>query len=352
MKKGPPRFSVRLLNIARQALSELGVSPHDRVIFIAFDVYTLLVIKKGAFSEQEISMARQYIAKNRFIPLIIPDDSSHPDNIFERFLYASDSEAKILESEYPYIVAPPTDDKPFFFEMRKLSTLFAGINSGVLPLNVFSGQTILFGILVIILFLGAIFILSPLMILKKRNKTELALHNVIYFSSIGLGFMFVEIVLTQKLVLYLGHPSYSLSIALFSILLFSGLGSYFSEKPFLKKRYILFILLAFILLTILLMSPILSLTLGSAFILRVFITLLLLAPLAFLMGTAFPAAAREVSENELPFLWGINGFFSVVASVSSIIISINFGFTAVFYLSFFCYLAAASIMAFKFKNIS
>jgi hypothetical protein len=101
---------------------------------------------------------------------------------------------------------------------------------------------------------------------------------------------------------------------------------------------------------ILFLSPVLGATLGAPFILRVIITLAILAPLSFFMGTAFPAAARRVKEKELPFLWGINGFFSVIASVTAIIISINMGFTFVFYISFLCYAGAAAIMYLKFKE--
>jgi len=349
-ENGLPRFSLRLLNIARQALREMNIDPKNCVMFMVSDVYTLLLIKKGDVTPEETAFGQNYITGNRFTPLIVPGRNLSKDNIFERFLFADDKRSQELIDDYPYLVSAPTDDKPFFFELRKLETLFSGTNAGVLPLNIFSGQTILFGILFIILILGMMFILSPLYVLKKQNRGELALHNMLYFALIGLGYMFVEIVLTQKLVLYLGHPSFSLSIALFSILLFSGLGSFFSDFKFLKKRTNLIVLSGLLLLVIFLLSPILSATLGAPFLVRVIITLVVLAPLSFFMGTAFPAAARRVNAKELPFLWGINGFFSVIASVTAIIISINMGFTFVFYIAFICYAGAAAIMYLKFKE--
>lgn len=348
-ENGKPRFSLRLLNIARQALSEMNIDPKNSVMFMVSDVYTLLIIKKGDVTQEETVFGQNYIAGNRFSPLIVPGRKFNEDNIFERFLFADDKRSEELIDEYPYLVSAPTDDKPFFFELRKLETLFSGTNAGVLPLNIFSGQTILFAILFIVLVLGMMFILSPLYVLKKQNRKELASHNMLYFALIGLGYMFVEIVLTQKLVLYLGHPSFSLSIALFSILLFSGLGSFFNDFKFLEKRTNLIILAGLLLLVIFFLSPVLSATLGAPFIVRVIITLAVLAPLSFFMGTAFPAAARRVKEKELPFLWGINGFFSVIASVTAIIISINMGFTFVFYIAFICYAGAAAIMYLKFK---
>ncbi|MGI6395467.1 MAG: hypothetical protein ACOX2F_12195 [bacterium] len=347
---GNPRFSIRLLNIVRTALSEMGVDPKNRVMFLVSDAYTLLVLKKGTFAYKEMLRGEEYIEKNKFIPLVMPHKEVVQSNVFQRFLYADDALSKKLIEEYPYIVSAPTDDKPFFFELRKFSTLFTGINSGFSPLNVFSGQTILIAIFIILLFLGVIFIFQPLYFLRAKDKTKLKWDMVSYFSLIGLGFMFVEIVLTQKLVLYLGHPSYSLSIALFSILLFSGLGSFFSNQKIFRDKKTLFALSALLLIIAVALSPLLHATLGAPFFVRVLITLLVVAPASFLMGTAFPLGANAVKESELPFLWGINGFFSVIASVSATIISINFGFTAVFYLAFICYTGVALIMFYKLKE--
>lgn len=349
-EKGNPRFSIRLVNIARRALKEMDLDPKDRVIFFASDTYTLMILKKGKFTREEIKNGLDYVFKNKFAMLVTPGRAPDQNNVFERFLFADEKTHHKLLEDYPYLVSAPTDDKPFFFELRKLETLFTGINSTVLPLNIFSGQTVLFIVLFVVLLLGIMFILSPLYVLKKKNKEQLAVHNILYFTFIGLGFMLVEIVLTQKLVLYLGHPSFSLSIALFSILLFSGLGSNFHDNSFLKKRTTLIVLSAILLLVIVTLSPILSATLGAPFAVRVLITLLILAPLSFFMGTAFPAGASRVDEKELPFLWGINGFFSVIASVTAIIISINMGFTFVFYISFICYAGAAAVMYLKFKE--
>lgn len=349
-ENGVPRFSVRLINIIRDSLNKLGIDPENRVLFIVSDVYTVAVVKNGVFTPDEVLNAKNFIDRNAFTSLVIPFENPNDNNIFEKFLYAGDDSSNEMIDNYPYIVSAPTDDKPFFFELRKLSTLFAGINAGVLPLNIFSGQTILFAILVILLFLGIIFIIQPLYFLKKRDKTSLKLPGLAYFSLIGMGYMFVEIVLTQKLVLYLGHPSYSLSLALFSILLFSGLGSLSTDLlNFGKRTSLLFLTSALILLAAGL-SPVLSSTLSSSFTVRVIITLSMLAPVSFLMGCAFPAGARRATEAELPFLWGINGFFSVIASVLSTIISINYGFTSVFLCAIICYCGAALIMFFNFKE--
>ncbi|HRZ80587.1 MAG TPA: hypothetical protein P5044_11305, partial [bacterium] len=312
--------------------------------------YTVAVVKNGVFTPDEVLNAKNYIDRNAFTALVVPFEKLNDNNIFEKFLYADDKTSEEMIDNYPYIVSAPTDDRPFFFELRKLSTLFAGINAGVLPLNIFSGQTILFAILVILSFLGIIFIIQPLYFLKRRDRTSLKPSGLIYFSLIGMGYMFVEIVLTQKLVLYLGHPSYSLSLALFSILLFSGLGSLATDLLDFGKRTTLLFLTVILAALVILLPHILNATLSSSFTVRVAITLSMLAPVSFLMGCAFPAGAKRATVKELPFLWGINGFFSVIASVLSTIISINYGFTSVFLCAIFCYCGAALIMFFNFKE--
>lgn len=349
-ENGIPRFSVRLINIIRDSLDKLGMDPENRVLFIVSDVYTVAVVKNGVFTPDEVLNAKNYIDRNAFTALVVPFEKLNDNNIFEKFLYADDETSAAMIDNYPYIVSAPTDDKPFFFELRKLSTLFSGINAGVLPLNIFSGQTILFAILVILFFLGIIFIIQPLYFLKRRDRTSLKPSGLIYFSLIGMGYMFVEIVLTQKLVLYLGHPSYSLSLALFSILLFSGLGSLATDLLDFGKRTTLLFLTVILTVLVILLPFILNSTLSSSFGIRVAITLSMLAPVSFLMGCAFPAGARRATVKELPFLWGINGFFSVIASVLSTIISINYGFTSVFLCAIACYCGAALIMFFNFKE--
>src|SRR5207249_8690480 len=65
---------------------------------------------------------------------------------------------------------------------------------------------------------------------------KLVAGGTIYFTLIGIGFMMVEIGLLQRMSVFLGHPIYSLSVLLFSLILATGLGSLLSERIGLDTR--------------------------------------------------------------------------------------------------------------------
>lgn len=249
----------------------------------------------------------EFISSRRFLPLLLPGEKNTKTNIYARYLYADDESFQSMLDSYPYNVEPPTDDKPFFFELRKLETLFIDWSSFVAPLDLFSGQTVLFILLAELGLLGIVLILLPLFFLSKRRSFKPQKRALLFFSIIGLCFMLVEICLSQKLVLYLGHPTYSLSVVLLSMLLFSGLGSIVSDR-FRIKESLLLLLPAIMALELLFMHTILTSTLHQPFGIRLVITLLLISPLAFLMGMPFPSWIRKSRKSEIPFLWGVNGF--------------------------------------------
>ncbi|MGH9804174.1 MAG: SAM-dependent methyltransferase, partial [Candidatus Acidiferrales bacterium] len=174
---------------------------------------------------------------------------------------------------------------------------------------------------------------------------------VIYFFGIGVGFLFLEIVLIQKFTFFLGHPLYAVVVVLAGVLVFSGFGSLLAGR--LQQRRSAFarparacavvaalaLLLAFLL--PLLLPPLLSLSVAA----RIAITLLLLAPLALLMGMPFPLAWQRLESARpalLPWAWGINGCASVVAAVLATLLAMSFGFRVVFLSAAGFYLVAAA----------
>jgi len=344
-ENGTFRYEVRLLNLVREALRELGVGTDGNLIYFVSDNYTILTVKKGRFTEGELAAGFDFITKNRFFPLIIPGKTFDGAALFERFLNADPANFERLVAEYPYNVAPPTDDKPFYFEIRRFATLFTGTNSLVAPFNELSGQSILMMILVEVAALGLLLVLIPLILLARRvDAVRPPAAGLFYFSLIGAAFMFIEVALSQKLVLYLGHPVYALTVVLFSVLLFSGVGSMACQSfPASLRRRLIMILPILLLAIILIMPPLLSATLHHSFPVRLLVTCSITGLLAFFMGMPFPAAILRTSERETPVYWGINGFFSVVASVLTVLISINLGFTAVFIIALVLYAAASLI---------
>mgnify|MGYP003386259155 CR=1 FL=1 len=177
-----------------------------------------------------------------------------------------------------------------------------------------------------------------------RSKSLLA-----HFMFIGLGFMFIEVSQMQTLNLLLGNPVLSLSVVLFTLLLSGGLGSLHTSKilagsPEGNARYRLGWLLLLISATGLITPVIQSVFHGTHIIVRILMALIMVAPMGFAMGMAFPMgiqlAVRKGAFEALPWLWGLNGAASVFASVLSILISLTWGISVTFWCGFSCYLLA------------
>jgi len=155
-----------------------------------------------------------------------------------------------------------------------------------------------------------------------------------YFAALGAAFMLVEIPTIQKLTVYLGRPVYSLAIVLFSLLLFSSLGSLWSgswaEKDIPRRiRQVFMVLCVVLILHPILSVAVLKATLGLALGLRMVVAVLLLSILGFLMGMPFPTGVRWAGTRQqgvVPWLWGVNGVMSVLGSALATAIAIHVGF--------------------------
>jgi hypothetical protein len=172
---------------------------------------------------------------------------------------------------------------------------------------------------------------------------------LVYFGLIGLAFLLVEIPLLQRFILYLGNPAYALTAVLFSILFFSAFGSRLSAR--VPHRAALIALVLIVLLTPYAIPFLFSLTLGLPFFARLLFTLLILAPIGFLMGIPFPAGIRwlqSLPSNKqapgeyalIPWAWATNGAASVVASVLAALLALTFGFNWVLCIGALCYAGA------------
>jgi predicted membrane-bound spermidine synthase len=173
-----------------------------------------------------------------------------------------------------------------------------------------------------------------------------------YFAALGLGFIMIEIVLLQRFTLFLGQPIYTFAVVLASLLIFTGAGSYVANLFRGKPQRVLFWMLLAILFAIgatLLFTPwVLSAALGFALPWRVGIAVALVAPLGILLGMPFPTGLRIVAYEAsplVPWAWGVNGFFTVIGSVSSMILGMTLGFTAVLVIAGMCYLVALVAIA-------
>jgi hypothetical protein len=183
-----------------------------------------------------------------------------------------------------------------------------------------------------------------------------ALHGsapfLVYFAAIGLGFMLVEISQMQRLVVFLGHPTYGLSVVLFTLLLASGLGSW-STSRFSASRQAATLALAALLVVLTTFGfatrEVVQAFAGAATPVRILVAVAMLFPLGLVMGTAFPLGMRAAIARApalAPWLWGINGATSVCASVLAVALALTVGISASYWTGVACYAAALAARGF------
>jgi hypothetical protein len=249
-------------------------------------------------------------------------------------------------TSYRMNVCPPTDDKPFFFNMNRLSQIGQNTASAA-PADPSQILILTLGILVA---LSLAAFLLPLRLARKRARPTVG--SLTYFAAIGLGFLLIEVVLIQRFVLFLGFPTYALSVVVFAMLLFSGVGSSISTRFITTREELLLVIGGIVLLTVVGafgLQPLLRSLISLPFAVRVAVSIALIAPVSVGLGMAMPVGLRHfeaMHPTGVPYAWGVNGVASVVASVLGVALAINFGFAFTSLVAAACYLGALAHAAF------
>jgi predicted membrane-bound spermidine synthase len=283
----------------------------------------IFILRKRPFSEAETAAIRDEWTSAR--PVILP--GRQVEAPYDGLLAGTTSLAE-FEATSPTRVDPVFDDRPFFFARQKP---WGVPRSMARPLLL---------ILAPILALCGWFLATG----KPRGEqTRPYAASILYFASLGLGFIALELSLLQHLTLLLGHPIFTLSVLLFSLLAASGLGSRFSHLFSMRPVCLVIALLGIAYAMVLPRAVPALLPLGLAA--RVAIAVALIAPLGFAMGMPFPRGLGRAGQGPFPappFYWGLNGILSVIGSIGTMIAAVSLGFRAAMLLGSLCYLAAAA----------
>jgi predicted membrane-bound spermidine synthase len=336
----PPDQLLRLIALTRTMMDELGINDAPRHIIIIRDGRTndertpaTFLFKKSAFTDAEINSIQTAASANGFETLYSP--SNRPANDFTKLIEAGDPSEFYAASVDN--VAPTRDNNPFFFNSIRFSNL-AKMHKGADEWNKTNlGTYILLALLGITAFMVIAFILGPLALARRdvlATKASTKLSYLGYFACLGGGFIIVEVAMIQKFILFLGHPVYSLTVVLFSLLIFSGIGSYFSgriknenlQSTLLK---LLGLLVVMVIVYIVVLPPIFYGLVQLARPIKIVIAVVLMAPLALVMGMPMPTMIRVLSDKMpeiIPWAWGVNGTASVLGSVAALTIALLSGF--------------------------
>ncbi|HEY5825381.1 MAG TPA: class I SAM-dependent methyltransferase [Cyclobacteriaceae bacterium] len=339
----PVRNPLKILATMVEVLRESGIqNPTDNIVAIRSWATITFVMTKTSLKEIEIKSIRRFCEEMMFDPAILPELSPEERNRYNQFqddLFfdyvdkITSSKKEAFYEDYDFNVKPASDNKPYFSQYIKWSNLKRLAQS-------FGNRSIPFfeiGYLLVIITLiqisiaSFILILLPLFKVRWKGKGKFAI--ILYFGGIGLGYMFVEMVFIQRFILYFGNPVFAASAVITSLLIFSGLGSYYSNYFTLYKKRMLtiFVFIVLILLTYsFLLTPVLQQTVDANLFLKLLNVFLITGPLAFCMGIPFPAGLSQISKMSsswISWAWGINGCVSVMSTALATVVAVEMGFT-------------------------
>ena len=363
--KLPPRDALKLFATALEALKARGVKhPEMQLALIRGLQTTTLIVKNGPFGSEEIVRLRRFCDARAFDIVYHPGINASEANrynllskpIFFDGIRALLSNSADFYERYKFDIVPATDNRPFFYHFFKWETLRELISlrgSGGLHLIEW-GYPVLIASLLQAVVASTVLILLPLARLRTARKEHTAVRKstvMLYFSALGLGFLFVEIYFMQRFLLFLNDPLTTAAVVLSGFLIFAGLGSSFSSYLSAKHghaaaaRYAIAAVVVFGAGYLLGLDALFGALASQPQGLKIAFTFLLIAPIAFAMGIPFPmglGALAEHSESLVPWAWGINGCASVISAILATILAIHFGFAAVLTTAMLFYLLASA----------
>lgn len=351
----------RYVATARKALTERGVTDPGRYIVVirstALEVgdYTTVLVKRTPFtSEQIVALSRAAGAvPDSDIRWAPPPGYAAPGDTAADIASFSDAELSTLLAEFPYQVDAIDDNRPFFWHFASFGDVVSNFTQ---PLDTFDmedslGERVLLLLLGIAALLGLVFLLVPFVAIRPIWKAfPRKGGSALYFASIGFGFMFFEIALIQRLVLFLGFPTYSLSVTLASVLIFTGIGAFLSSRLVDRIRRLLVPLAGVIaVLTVFYLFALPAITdalLSWPLFARIGVAFIVLAPLGVTLGLMMPlglgaiSALTDYHREYVAWGWAVNGFASITGAVATTLLAMMFGFNIVLMIAFVFYMVA------------
>ena len=344
-----PREALRVLAVAMQALHELGVSNPARNFIVvsegALDIDgrpVVVLAKKSPFTPEEEAAVRAHLAETRLVAQYMP--SQPQDNAFGQLIASNDPYG--FARNYKFNVAPVTDNAPFFFfTLKTRQILSKSLLARGIDWKVNLGVVVLAMVLLISIAAVLFFLVLPLALHGGGAGRTLQL---LYFIAVGLGYILVEITFIQRFVLFLGNPTYALTVVIFLLMLSSGAGSMVSRKWLSQPNQVripLVAIVAALLAYVGVLHRLLGSLVGLPFLVKLLVSAVLLIPVGLAMGMPFPTGLRWLAgdkveaedatiapadgaasqSNVIEWAWAMNAASSVLGSVLAIVIAIQVG---------------------------
>jgi len=338
-----PRESLRLLSLAGVALGRLGETEPWRHIAVLREYAeningwgaqdTVLVFRRP-MSDEDMARIRGGLARFPWVKEIYLPGDAASTSAFAAMLRAPDPDQ--FRASYDYDVSPVSDDRPFFFYTVQPRDVWsylshAGVKSADYKIN--KAVPLLFGLVAVSIVATIIVVALPPLLLGSRLPTDRGVRLfLLYFVCIGTGYIMIQVALIQKFVLFLGHPTYALTVIIFSMLLSSGLGSYFSQRIVAgsgaRLRSVLLGVAGLVAILAFIAAPLTEAFVALPLMVRAAITVVLIAPAGFLMGMPFPTGLSRIEKNHpatVRWAWALNAASSVLGSTGAIFLALYIG---------------------------
>ena len=372
----PPRDELKLFATAVAALERMGLNPSSRLALIRSWAAVTLLVKREPFTASELSALGRWAEDRLFDASYFPGIETNQQNSFnvlERDYYsegvssllAPDAKRQLFFRNYAFDLRPATDQKPYFFDFfrwRSLPLLLREFHRSSVP-YVELGYVLLIATLLQATILAILLIISPLILARRFVPVSLStrrpalrkaalLRVFLCFLALGLGFLFVEMALLQRLVFYLANPTYAVAVVLAGLLVLSGLGSAWTAwrlgrgASAMRLAYVAALVVAGTsAVYALALHPLLTSLLAWPLPARLFVAFVVMLPLAA-MGVPFPVVLHHLGQTHerlLPWAWAVNGCASVVAGLLATVLALGAGLPAVMLAASSCYLVTAAV---------
>ena len=333
---------LRLVSLAQEVCKRRGWNDcASHLAIVRYRNVLTFLMKRTAFTGDEIARLEKTVNDLEFTVLYAPtlgfNEEDQVDGVhtgdYGRLIVSPDRHR--FYEEYHQDIRPTTDDRPFFFHTTKLKDQF----------DVAFGRTMLFGnglsalltLMGISATLVALFVFLPLT-LAGVERPGTWFPWLVYFGALGAGFMLFEVAVLQRFVLLLGHPVYSLTVTLFSLLLGTGIGSALSRGIRVShlSRSTALTLAGIALLGLgatVVVTPLITWAIPLERPARIAVAVVTLVPIGMVLGIPMPAGIqllRSRAPEIVTWAWGMNGALSVVGATLAIFIAMNWGFRVTF----------------------
>jgi len=346
----PPSDSLKVWVMLIQALEESGISqPENHLIALRSMRTAALFASPTPFTDNDYTALRGFLDDKGFDPIYFLGVRENelnrfnqlPEDAYHRLFSAALKTPQHTIDTYILNISPPVDNQPFFyhfFRWRQTPDVIQSLGKVWQP---FGGS----GYLVLLLLLGILLLFSLVLtgyplVRMRFSGYSLPVPLLLYFALIGGGFMLVEIPLLQQFTLLFDKPSFALSFILFTLLLASGIGSWF--VPRVKNTFLLFFI-PLILFGSAALPGMMKTLLHYSLAGKVLWSFLILLPLGFLMGIPFSLGLR-ISEQKhpgiIPLVFAVNGASSAVCGVLAALLTLDLGFKQTLYTGAVVYLTA------------